>query len=210
MPWILITSGRGPLECQRFAHLLLRELQKECAERQLGCEGIHVSPGEADQAILSALLSVDGPAAADFVDELEGTHKWICQSPFRPNHGRKNWYAAIKGFDVPEITPWRDDELRIETFRSSGPGGQHANKTSSAVRVTHVPTGLSVVAQEERSQHRNRRLALARMRELWDDRNQSRQAETNQSIWLERIQIERGNEKRVYVGEQFRRKRRKP
>ena len=97
--------------------------------------------------------------------------------------------------------------MRIETLRASGPGGQHVNRTESAVRVTHLPTGLSALAQEERSQHLNRRLALARLAHRFDERaeTQTRAAETTR--WRQHTQLIRGNPVRVYRGADWTRER---
>jgi peptide chain release factor len=95
---------------------------------------------------------------------------------------------------------WNERELSIETLRASGPGGQHVNRTESAVRVTHRPTGLSVLAQEERSQHLNRRLALARLAALLAERAEQQSRAAEDQRWRQHTQLERGNAVRIYRG----------
>ena len=103
----------------------------------------------------------------------------------------------------PETPAWTLDELRIDTMRSSGPGGQHVNKTSSAVRITHLPTGISVVAQEERSQHRNRALAMARLAKVFELSAEDAKNEKTKELWLQHWDLERGNEIQTYIGPEF-------
>ena len=97
--------------------------------------------------------------------------------------------------------------MRIETLRASGPGGQHVNRTESAVRVTHLPTGLSAMAQEERSQHLNRRLALARLAALFAERADKQVRAAEDQRWRQHTQLERGNAVRVYRGTDWTRER---
>ena len=107
----------------------------------------------------------------------QGEFVWVCKSPLRPRHPRKNWF--VDAFELPSLPPPPAvalADVRFELFRAGGPGGQHQNKTESAVRATHVPTGVSATAREERSQHRNKALALGRLNVLLDLRARLREA----------------------------------
>jgi peptide chain release factor len=201
--WLQLTSGRGPAECQRFVALLVDEILKDARECNVKVHVLEQVEGEIRDTLLSALLSLEGNGVDEFIDRWEGTHKWVCPSPYRRNHKRKNWYAGVRRIVPPETPSWSAADLRIDTMRSSGPGGQHVNKTSSAVRVTHLPSGISVVAQEERSQHRNRALALARLATAFEHSEQNATDEKQRELWLKHWQLERGNEIRTYRGPNF-------
>jgi peptide chain release factor len=154
------------------------------------------------------LLGLEGPsggeaALAAFLRGWVGPVRWSARSPFRPEHKRRNWFVGVGTLAVPVKLHWTERELHWDTMRASGPGGQNVNKTESAVRLTHVPTGLSVVAREERSQHQNRRLALARLAALFDAQGRALQGKAAQDRWAQHDDLERGNPVRLYAGPDF-------
>lgn len=208
--WIQLTSGSGPAECQLFVAKLCARFVAAAEQAGLECRTLDAAPGEQSGGLKSALLSLDGAGSEAFARRWVGTHKWICASPYRPNHRRKNWYCGVRIVEAPLTTDWDASEVRLDAMRSSGPGGQHVNKTSSAVRATHIPTGISTVAQNERSQHRNRQLALAQLGLLLADRDAASKSEAERAHWLQHWTLERGNEVRVYRGEQFKEERGQP
>jgi peptide chain release factor len=106
----------------------------------------------------------------------------------------------------PPSTQWSEKEIRFEKMRSSGPGGQHANKTETAIRATHLPSGLSAYAQEERSQYLNRKLAISRLLERLEEQQEKEHLQSQQKRWNQHNQLERGNPVRIYVGENFKSK----
>jgi peptide chain release factor len=127
-------------------------------------EAAIVSTEPSEHEPLSALLSLTGDGAAALCSSWEGTLQWMCPSPLRKGWGRKNWFVAASLLAPPEpSSPLRRGEVRFEPMKASRPGGLHVNKAESAVRATHLPTGPSCVAREERSQHRNKEMALARL-----------------------------------------------
>jgi peptide chain release factor len=152
--WIQITSGRGPEECCWVVHELLR-----CVEREARAKGINktrtigLNAGEKPKTIKSVLVALEGEDLIGFLTSSEGTVQWIGKSMFRPNHKRKNWFVGVSAFLPSEVPKWSVTEVKIEKMYASGPGGQHVNKTQTAVRVSHIATGLKAVAQEERSQY---------------------------------------------------------
>jgi len=205
--WLQVTSGRGPDECAWVvAHVVDRMIQEAMA---LGHDVriLETVPGGPDRTYKSALLAVEGEDLSGFVAGWQGTILWIGPSPFRPHHKRKNWFVGVNRFSPPAEHVFRPQDLKIESMRSSGPGGQHTNKTESAVRVTHLPTGLSAVAQEERSQHLNRSLALGRLYERWQAARQSQHRQNQKEQWQRHDALERGSPIRIYTGPDFKPKR---
>jgi peptide chain release factor len=151
------------------------------------------------------LVSISGgPSLEDFAKTWRGTVQWTARSPFRPEHKRKNWFVGVEVIEPVDETRFNLKEVRWETMRASGPGGQHVNRTESAVRVTHLPTGVQATAMEERSQHRNRKLALARLTNKLAEINSKRHGEAREERWRAHQELERGNPVRVFRKEETR------
>lgn len=123
---------------------------------------------------------------------------------FRPHHKRKNWFIGVNSFQPIEDNRLKSNKLKVETMRASGPGGQHTNKTETAIRITHLPTGISAVAQEERSQYLNRKLALARLYRKLEQESEAAYAKDEQTRWSCHNSLERGNLVRIFECEDFR------
>jgi peptide chain release factor len=205
MTWILLSSGRGPGECQIAVAGLVKVLMAEAKAKSITAALIEVEEGP--HGPLSALLSVEGPKAVTFAQSWSGTIRWTCSSPLRKKWPRKNWFVAGSILAEPEaMTDFLTKDLRFEAFRASGPGGQHVNKTESAVRVTHIPTGLTATAQEERSQHRNKALAIAKLAVMFQDSHRQNIAEASRQKWSKHDELERGNAVRIYEGPDFKQK----
>lgn len=152
-----LSSAQGPEECCLAVKKALDRLIKEAARQDVVVTVLETETGRYSDTLRSALISLDGDNAWALSESWCGTIQWICPSPYRPHHGRKNWFLGIGRFTADEQE--QSDAIRYETLRSSGPGGQHVNKTDSAVRATHLASGISVKVQSERSQHANKRLA---------------------------------------------------
>lgn len=207
---LLVTSGDGPGECRRAISLILRQMERETQKsgltfrRTTSAAAGALGKGETGDPA-SALVRVSGETAEDFARRWTGTVKWIAQSPFRPNHKRRNWFVGVFRLEAADNGTATLDakDLKYETFRAGGPGGQHQNTTDSAVRLTHLPSGSSVIARDERSQHRNKKAALDR---LADRLFLDRQAAAARSRSAENIlhkRLERGNAVRCFKGERF-------
>lgn len=209
--WLQFTAGRGPVECRLALAGLLRVLACEAVARELTVEVVGIEAAAESQAHgpASALVAVTGEGAAAFAAGWAGTVQWICPSPVRPHHGRKNWFVGVDLLAPPAAASavLRETDVAFETLRASGPGGQHVNKTESAVRATHRPTGLVVVAREERSQHRNRALALARLEARLAEQARAAGAAAARDRRDRHDQLARGNPVRVYEGPGFVRRR---
>ena len=154
MPVILqISSGQGPAECRKFVPLLAEIISKEAVQNNLRCNNLTEPPAK-NREIASMRFAIEGENIDSFRKNWEGTIKWIWQSTIRPNWPRKNWFVKVSffEFEAKESSSFKLSDLKIETCRASGNGGQHVNTTDSAVRVVHLPTGTEVSASEERSQ----------------------------------------------------------
>jgi peptide chain release factor len=192
---LLFTSGRGPAECRMAVAHALRRVAAEAEAANCDC-----AVAEEDHADghgpASAVVVLDGEAAADLARRwIAGSVLWVNRSPLRPGHARKNWFigvvllaeAAASGVAAPARA-----DIRFESFRAGGPGGQHQNKTESAVRAVHVPTGLTATARDGRSQHRNKVLALERLTALLDARARLAHDGDARLIHAAHRQVERG------------------
>jgi peptide chain release factor len=133
------------------------------------------------------------------------TIQWIGTSPYRPEHRRKNWFVGVSVLEQPDTTELNLTDVRMDTFRASGPGGQNVNKIESAVRLTHVPSGISVVAREARSQRENRLLALERLKRRLQSEHEDSKADLRRQFRNQHSELVRGNAIRVYSGTDFRR-----
>lgn len=201
--WLHLTAGRGPEECALAVRLLA-----EAALRELGpsAQLLEAEPGPRSGTLLSALIAAEADAL-DAAGWRDGTALWICPSPFRSHHKRKNWFVGVAVLRPPDVGAATLDprDVVFVAMRASGPGGQHVNTTDSAVRAVHKPTGLAVVAREERSQHANRRLALAKLAAKLAERADAVQADAAASRRASHDALERGRPFRSYVGPGFRR-----
>lgn len=205
MTRLLFTSGRGPAECRIALAGVLRVFLREA-----GAAGLEADIAEAGAADglgpPSAVAVLHGPDADAFALSWTGSIQWIAQSPVRPHHKRKNWFIGV--FALPPqaandiaLAP---ADVRFEAFAAGGPGGQHQNKTASAVRAVHLPSGLAVVAREDRSQHRNKAIALRRLAGLLTLRQQLATIAAEQEAHAAHDALERGRPIRRFRGDDFR------
>ncbi len=201
--WIQITAGRGPAECAWVVPRVLRCFIQEAESAAISVEVLESIPGPFLDTLDSVLIAIEGSNLKPFLERWLGSILWIGRSPFRPTYKRKNWFVGVNQLALPERVAWSENELRFDTMRASGPGGQHVNKTETAVRVTHMPTGLTATAQEERSQSANRKLALARLAESFSQRQQQSERRVQHKRWTQHDALERGNPIRVYRGDKF-------
>ncbi|CCQ75254.1 peptide chain release factor H [Magnetospira sp. QH-2] len=201
--WLQVTTGRGPGECRWVAARVIETITCEAAK--IGLSVRIEEAEETPEGLSSAVVSVAGRESSAFVDSWNGSIQWIGTSPFRPHHKRRNWYVGIQTLKPPTraIGPLDPRELTIETTKAGGPGGQHVNTTDSAVRVIHKPTGLVVLARGERSQHRNKAAAIARLQALLEDRSHQDAAKARTNSWQHHNLLERGNPIRRFKGKKF-------
>jgi peptide chain release factor len=201
-----ISSGNGPEECAYAASLTLRLIIEETEARAVCGRAVSVTVVETEPSrikgnIRSALLAVDGEDAFAFAASWTGVVQWVWQSRYRPHHKRKNWFVSVKPYTLPEKREgFSLDDVRFETAQSSGPGGQKVNKTETAVRAVHIPTGKSVVSRNERSQWLNKKIAVLRLASLFEKERQEKEDNARSGLRHTHYELERGNPVRVYDG----------
>ncbi len=196
-----VNAGAGGTESCDWAGMLLRMYMRWAERHGMDVEMLNEVEGEV-AGMKNATIMVKGPFAYGHLRVERGVHRLVRISPFDSNARRHTSFASVDV--VPEIDEDLDveinpDDLRIDTYRSSGAGGQHVNKTSSAVRITHIPTGIVVSCQNERSQHQNRDVAMRVLRaKLWEIKRQEEEAKID-AIRGEQRDIAWGNQIRSYV-----------
>jgi peptide chain release factor len=200
-----LSSSQGPAECELALAKALARINDEARRNAVSVEIVESVAGCKHGIYRSILLALDGEASPALAQRWSGTLQWRCKSPYRQGHERKNWFIGIALYQSsPEqASAIRVEDLRFETCRASGPGGQHVNKTDSAVRATHLLSGTSVKVQTYRSQHANKQLAALLI-------GQKLQQVANQQASGDRArrrifhhQVERGNANLVFSGMAF-------
>ena len=198
---LAIHAGAGGTESQDWAQMLMRMYLRWAERRRYQAEVLDMSPGE-EAGIKSVVIDIKGGYANGYLKSEHGVHRLVRLSPFDADHARHTSFALVEVMPEAEadvdvrIEP---DDLKVETFRSSGPGGQHMQKTSSAVRLTHLPSGLVVSCQSERSQHQNKEIALKILRSRLLELELVKRAEERAKLKGKRIAAEWGNQIRSYV-----------
>jgi len=193
---VQISAGQGPSECQLAVAKLYEALKKEYGDLEVISDTKGYEKGCFD--------SIRFRTQQD-LSSLEGTVLWICRSPFRKNHKRKNWYVDVS--IIAELAGIAaDKEYRIEKFHCGGKGGQNVNKVETGVRIIHIPTGLTAQSTEERSQFRNRQRAMEKLQKKLVRLQEEQEEKQINDAWREHTRIVRGNPVRTYEGEGFVRK----
>ena len=207
MMMLQLTANTGPEECCLAVRKALVLLLSECEVAGLRVELVEQVDSEVRGNLRSVLLALDGEGAGALARRWCGSVLWICPSPYRPKHRRKNWFIGVEVFDADGAgesdVGLEDRDIRYEAVRASGPGGQHVNKTDSAVRATHLPSGLSVKVQTERSQHANKRLARALLAHRLASMAANVARAARSERWRQHHGVERGNAARTFVGDRF-------
>jgi len=203
---VSINAGAGGTEAQDWAEMLLRMYLRWCERKNYKTEMVDLLEGE-EAGIKNATFTVTGRFAYGYLKAEIGIHRLVRISPYDASGRRHTSFAAV--FVYPELDDQividiKSSDLRIDTYRASGAGGQHVNKTSSAVRITHLPTGIVVQCQNEKSQHRNRDIAMKILRSRLHERERQAQQDKMQEIHDNLGDIAWGNQIRSYVLQPYR------
>ncbi len=203
-----ISSGRGPVECQLAVRKVVEEILRRTRNAEISGEIVSTQDGKKRGTYLSALVAITGPKALEFCRAWTGSIKWVNKSPFRPVHKRANWFVGVELISLTNQTSsdMRQADVHFETFGASGPGGQHTNKTDSAVRAKHIPSGHVVVVKSQRSQHANKKLALTLLKNEIEKDNQTNAKTDARAQWAKHEKLERGNPIKTFIGFGFKEK----
>ena len=202
---IQITAGNGPIECAWVVAKVLKIVLREASASKLNYTIVNQEKGEENGTVRSANIQLSGDAnsLADFMSNWIGTIQWIGQSNYRKNHKRKNWFIGVTEIEDAYELELKDSDIKYQAIRSSGPGGQHVNKVSSAIRAIHIPTGIQVVAMDRRSQHQNKKLAKQRLQERVTHQNKENYKTSKKNQWENHQKLERGNPIKKITGSNF-------
>ncbi|MEV6157042.1 peptide chain release factor H [Nonomuraea sp. NPDC052129] len=195
---LLLSAGRGPQECAWALARLLHRLEADAARQNLEIHRAHTVPGDRPGTYRSVLIRIAGDDSEAFAASWSGTLCWQAPSPYRVNTGRKNWYVISQPcqVDAPRTT-FAEEDVDIVACRTGGPGGQHRNKASTAVRATHRPTGIVVVVDTERQFSLNRRIAIRLLRERIEHGDEAAERAVTAARWRIHDELVRGDPTRV-------------
>ena len=200
---IQISAGKGPLECAFVVAKVLKIFLRELNYNQIEYTILNKENGIENGTVQSVRIQIKGKNLADFTANWLGTIQWIGTSTFRKLHKRKNWFIGCFEVNSSVVLEMNQNEILFQAIRSSGAGGQHVNKVSSAIRAKHTKTGIQVLVMDSRSQHQNRKIAIQRLQEKVAHFNIKKEKERIKNQWENHQELERGNPIRVFTGSDF-------
>lgn len=203
---IQITSGRGPLECQWVVAKVLKTFLEEAIQNKIDYEIIHRENGDENLTLKSVTLLLKGEELSLFLKNWVGSICWVGKSTFRKLHKRSNWFIGVFELENPEKIDFRERDIKFQTARSQGSGGQNVNKVNTAVRATHIPSRQSVFVQDSRSQLENKKLSVVRLKEKVMAMHVQQLEKKMRETWTLQIQVQRGNPVRTFSGTDFKKK----
>ncbi len=200
---IQLTAAKGPTECAWVVAKILKIFLKEVVNHKIDYEILNKINGVENGTVQSVTIELKGKKLVEFLKNWLGTIQWIGTSTFRKFHKRKNWFIGCYELNQFKQKVINEKDIQFQAIRSSGAGGQHVNKVSSAVRAKHLPTGVQVLVSDSRSQHQNKKIAIIRLKEKVVAENINQLKETVKNEWENHLNLERGNSVRIFTGSDF-------
>jgi peptide chain release factor len=203
---IQITAGRGPAECCWVVAQVLKRFLEAVKKEPTAYKIIQREKGRENTTLQSVTIELKGKDLEVFLSKWIGTIQWIGKSKSRVYHKRKNWFIGI--YELPKLEKFQIDEKDIiyQATRSSGPGGQHVNKVSSAIRAIHKPSNIQMLVMDSRSQHQNKKIAKIRLQEKVSELQLEALKTSVKNQWENHLNIERGNPIQIFKGSDFKKK----
>ncbi|UIR54911.1 peptide chain release factor H [Sphingobacterium sp. SRCM116780] len=199
---IQLSAGRGPRECDFFLTQVLDIFKEEALAAQITVTIIKQDQNQY-HLLSSVICRLVGTDVHRFLTTWKGSLLWICESPFRPFHPRKNWFIELFEITKEDKLTISEDDISYQVMRSSGAGGQHVNKVSSAVRAIHIPTGIMAIAMDSRSQLQNKKIATERLIQKITEKDNKMAGQLIKEQWQNHHEIKRGDPIRVFKGSKF-------
>ncbi|CAL2102497.1 Peptide chain release factor homolog [Tenacibaculum sp. 190130A14a] len=206
---IQFTAGRGPAECTWVVAKVLKVFIKNAIENKISYEVLYKEQGVENGTVQSVSIQLKGKELSAFLKNWLGTIQWIGKSTFRKYHKRKNWFIGCFELECTSELTLAEKDIEFQAIRSSGPGGQHANKVSSAIRAKHRLTGVQVLVSESRSQHQNKKIAIQRLKNLVVVYHIEQLKNAVRQEWENHLNLERGNPIQVFKGTDFKHQKKK-
>lgn len=200
---VQITSGRGPAECCWVVAKVLKLFLEAATQKGFDYRILDREKGSENRTLQSVTIELKGERLEFFTRQWLGTIQWVGVSTFRPKHKRKNWFIAIHNIKNAQQTAIKDTDILYQATKSSGSGGQHVNKVSSAIRATHKPTRTQVLVMDSRSQHQNKKTAKLRLVEKVNALQEAQLKSGLKNQWENHLNIKRGNPTKVFKGSDF-------
>lgn len=196
---IQMSTGRGPAECAWALSKIYAIFSKEAESQSIKIEVLAREKGDQPNTLKSVSMKIIGDNLNDFLKQWLGTIKWVGRSPYRTMHKRSNWFIGVFELDLTSDSKINEKDIEYQTMRSSGAGGQHVNKVSSAIRAIHKPTGVWAIGKERRSQLQNKKMAKERLLLKLNTQHLSTVKKEIKDSWNNHNLIERGKPVRTFT-----------
>lgn len=199
---LLFTAGRGPIECQLAVHGIQNRFKEYLTKNKIPFEIIIQKKGNLNKSMETIVFKVL-TTEEKWITPWLGTIQWVCKSPVRKFHKRKNWFIKCQEINLHQPITIDQSKVLIQSYRASGPGGQHRNKVETAIRIIHKSSGIIVTASDGKSQAQNKKKAWQKLEDKLKTMNTQNQKAINLDQWIAQIEIERGNPIKTFRGLKF-------